>query len=172
MTAATTFFEVQGLDLIPQRYDNSCWYACARMILNWKDNRQQGVCTDNPEELDGLSQTMMRINSPIFNNQILSFARRLDFSYLPPTGVTLGQVGNMLRMYGPLWLCGDGHIVVIAGIDGDSLKVYDPSPVNIGNVDWWPFDVMFSPNLGSVVSSPARLNTSTTAVATFLYLAS
>jgi predicted double-glycine peptidase len=33
-------------------------------------------------------------------------------------------------------LNGQTHIVVIAGINGLNVKVYDPSPKNVGGVDW------------------------------------
>jgi hypothetical protein len=41
-------------------------------------------------------------------------------------------------VYGPLWVNGKSHIVVIAGIDtkNQMVKVYDPLPVNTGKVEW------------------------------------
>jgi hypothetical protein len=38
--------------------------------------------------------------------------------------------------YGPLWVNGKTHIVVIAGIRPGEVLVYDPSPVNVGSIGW------------------------------------
>ena len=46
-----------------------------------------------------------------------------------------------LRKYGPLWVNGIKHIVVIAGIQGhksgdSDLLIYDPWPVGAGVIQW------------------------------------
>ena len=45
-------------------------------------------------------------------------------------------IQGWLQQYGPLWVNGKAHIVVVAGIDGMKVKVYDPWPQGVGRVDW------------------------------------
>ena len=58
-------YEVTGLDLIPQRHGMSCWYASARMIINWKNNNVNQESSGNPDELDAVSRNIRDINSGI-----------------------------------------------------------------------------------------------------------
>ena len=57
-------FEVQGMDLLPQRHSMSCWYASARMLLNWKE-KQTGpqIRCEIPAELDKQSLNIRDANT-------------------------------------------------------------------------------------------------------------
>lgn len=149
---STKKHEVFGMRLLPQRLDMSCWYASARMLLNWREStrRQQSLLI--PPELDAESRKIRDANNGIVNQQILGLARRLGLKAVPPMSPTPEAIGNWLRTYGPLWVNGRQHIVVIAGIDGNRVKVYDPWPVNTGKIDWRSLDTWYYN--GSSVSSP------------------
>ena len=129
-------FEVFALDLIPQRLDMSCWYACARMLLNWKENKKNQSSAMVPPELDAQSRKIFDANSGIQNPQIIAMAMRLGLSAVPPMSVTSETIGKWLRQFGPLWVNGKTHIVVIGGVDGEKLKVFDPAPMNVGSIGW------------------------------------
>lgn len=140
---SNSYYEVHGLDLIPQRRDMSCWYASARMLLNWKDNKIHQRSALVPPELDKNSQDLRDANNGIVNPQIIRMAKRLGLTSVPPMSVTSSQIGAWLRQYGPLWVNGDSHIVVIGGINGSKLKVYDPWPVDVGKIDWRSLDTWY-----------------------------
>ena len=57
-------------------------------------------------------------------------AKRIGLAAVPPQTPTPELMENWLMRYGPLWVNGKTHIVVIAGIDTAALtvKVYDPAP--------------------------------------------
>lgn len=131
-------FEVAGMTLIPQRMDYSCWYASAQMLVKWKSDRY-GMCFSNlfPPEFDAECRRIRDANTGIANPQILHMAKRLGLRAVPPMSPTPAAIRQWLQHYGPLWVNGKTHIVVMAGIDGDdTVKVYDPSPLFRGNIDW------------------------------------
>lgn len=145
-----SYFEVQALDLLPQRLNASCWYASARMLLNWKDNKTHQRSALIPPELDKASQSIRDGNKGILNPQIIPMAKRLGLTSVPAMSVTSHQIGAWLRQYGPLWVNGAAHIVVIGGIRGTMVKVYDPWPVNVGKVNWRSLETWYE---GSARSS-------------------
>lgn len=133
---------VQGMTLIPQKLSDSCWYASAQMLINWKqEQRQQSIATLVPPELDAECVKIRDDNKGILNPQILKMAKRIGLKGVPPMSPTPDAIQDWLKMYGPLWVNGISHIVVIAGIMnfpsfGYYLLIYDPSPVNVGNISW------------------------------------
>ena len=129
---------VQGMTLIPQTKAMSCWYASAQMLINWKmEQRQQSMMGLIPPDLDAQCARIRDDNKGIQNPQILKMAKRLGLEAIPPVSPTPQALEGWLQTYGPLWVNGRTHIVVIAGIDrGTSLLVYDPSPIGIGRVEW------------------------------------
>ena len=145
-----SYFEVQALDLLPQRLNASCWYASARMLLNWKDNKIHQRSALIPPELDKASQSIRDGNKGILNPQIIPMAKRLGLTSVPAMSVSSHQIGAWLRQYGPLWVNGAAHIVVIGGIRGTMVKVYDPWPVNVGKVNWRSLETWYE---GSARSS-------------------
>jgi hypothetical protein len=80
---------------------------------------------------------------------------------------TVDTLHNWLRTYGPLWVNGKTHIVVIGGIDTTALtvKVYDPSPVNKGGIDWRSLTTWYA-----FGTSPSARDTGTDVEAVFLFI--
>ncbi len=130
-------YEVSGMTLIPQQLDWSCWYASAQMLIQWKqDSLQQSLADLVPPDLDAMCRKIRDDNQGITNPQIMDMAQRLGLATVPPVCPTPSTISGWLQDYGPLWVNGKTHIVVIAGINGLNVKVYDPSPKNAGNIDW------------------------------------
>ena len=132
-------YEVQGMTLIPQQLRMSCWYASAQMLIKWRqDLTRQSLSWLVPPELDAECVKIRDGNAGIFNPQIVPMAKRLGLRAVPPLSPTVEALERWLGTYGPLWVNGKSHIVVIAGIDTPSLevKVYDPGPVKIGQIEW------------------------------------
>lgn len=133
------FYEVPGMTLIPQTMTMSCWYASAQMVIRWRqDKTQQSLANLVPPELDAQCAGIRDGNTGILNPQIVPMAKRLGLVPVPPMSPSPQGIEQWLRAYGPLWVNGRSHIVVIAGIDTQKLlvKVYDPAPVNVGRIEW------------------------------------
>ncbi|MGI8812020.1 MAG: hypothetical protein ACR2IH_05770 [Pyrinomonadaceae bacterium] len=82
----------------------------------------------------------------------------------------LEALEGWLQKHGPLWVNGRSRIVVMAGIvkmpmSGTMLLVYDPSPVNIGRINWRSFCRWYE--MGSSVSTR---DTANDVEAVFLYV--
>lgn len=131
-------YEVPGMTLVAQEFTMSCWYASAQMLIRWKCEKFQMSLKDLvPPELDKECQQVRDGDQGIRNPQILPMAQRLGLLAVPPMSPSPDAIGSWLQQHGPLWVNGNTHIVVIAGIDGDdSVKVYDPAPVNTGQIEW------------------------------------
>jgi hypothetical protein len=133
---------VQGMTLIPQQLNMSCWYASATMLIQWKmDQRQQSIGGLIPPELDAECQKIKDDNKGIANPQIVKMAKRLGLEAIPPMTPTVETIEGWLKQYGPLWVNGKTHIVVIAGIMyfpglGYMFLVYNPAPVGVGKIEW------------------------------------
>ena len=145
-------YEVPDMELIPQRHTMSCWYASARMLLNWKANSNKAPrnMTTIPEELDRRSRSIRDSNSGIGNPEVMRLASRLGLVAIPPISVTSNVINEWLQEFGPLWVNGTTHIVVIAGERGGDVKVYDPAPMNVGKVEWRSYEKWYE---GSAVDS-------------------
>ncbi len=130
-------YQVPGMKLIPQDKTMSCWYASARMLIQWQMERcQQSFADLVPPELDSKCRQIRDGNGGVNNPQIVQMAKRLGLKQAPPATPTSAELERLLQYHGPLWVNGDRHIVVLAGIDGDLGKVYDPLPIHIGSVQW------------------------------------
>ncbi len=135
-------YVVQGMTLIPQNLNMSCWYASAQMLITWKmEQRQQSISGLIPPELDAECAKIRDDNNGIQNPQIIKMAKRIGLEAIPPMTPTTDAIEGWLKQYGPLWVNGKTHIVVIAGIMnfpglGYQLLVYDPAPVNVGKIEW------------------------------------
>jgi hypothetical protein len=130
-------YVVSDMTLIPQTMTMSCWYACARMLINWRQNRMQ-ACEEGiiDPELEASCIKLRDANGGIQNKQIVQLAKRLGLEVVPPVSPSPSALESWMRYYGPLWVNGKTHITVLAGIWKDLVLVYDPSPVNVGNVSW------------------------------------
>ena len=133
---------VPNMKLIPQTLSDSCWYASAQMLINWKQEQKQQSFKDLvPPEFDAECRNLRDDNDGINNPQIVAMAKRLGLKAVPPMSPTPGAIEGWLKNYGPLWVNGKKHIVVIAGIApagvlGYQLLVYDPWDINVGKVVW------------------------------------
>ena len=130
-------YTVPGMTLIPQSKTMSCWYASAQMVIQWRRNQLQmceiGIL--DPAE-DRLIANMRDHDHGISNSALIHMARKLGLRAVPPMSPSEQTLELWLMTYGPLWVNGKTHIVVIAGIRPGEVLVYDPSPVNIGSIGW------------------------------------
>jgi ABC-type bacteriocin/lantibiotic exporter with double-glycine peptidase domain len=136
------YYTVQGMKLIPQKKDMSCWYASAQMLIQWRRDRTQMTEMDklDPSE-DKVSVALRDKDKGISDLEIIDLAQRLGLKAVPPQSPMPSAIHGWLTKYGPLWTNGKTHIVVIAGINYSSsasaeLMVYDPAPVNTGKIEW------------------------------------
>ncbi len=144
-------YVVPGMKLIPQTMKMSCWYASAQMLIHWRRERLQMTETAIMDPSEDMASAIMRDgDGGIGNPQIIAFAKRLGLVPVPPMSPTPAALENWLMNYGPLWTNGKTHIVVIAGIKPEKVLVYDPAPINLGNVDWRTLAGWY---IGSSVSS-------------------
>lgn len=133
---------VKNMKLIPQTKTMSCWYASAQMLIHWKMEEAQMSFRDLvPPELDAECIKIRDADGGIVNSEIMKMAKRLGLEAVPPMSPSPDALESWLANYGPLWVNGIRHIVVITGIMnipilGHYVLVYDPSPVNIGNINW------------------------------------
>jgi hypothetical protein len=133
------YYEVPGMTLIPQKMNSSCWYASVQMLIRWREDRAQASLKDLiPPEFDVQCAMIRDNNTGILNPQIVPMAKRVGLHAVPPLCPTTEALESWLRTYGPLWVNGKTHIVVIAGINSANLmvKIYDPWPPNVGGIDW------------------------------------
>jgi len=161
-------YEVPGMKLIPQKKDNSCWYASAQMLISWKQNKRMlSIPGLVPPDLDAQCRAIRAADSGILNPQIMTMAKRLGLVAVPPMSPTLSLIENWLRQYGPLWVNGKTHIVVMAGINGAKVKIYDPAPRNKGSIGWRSITTWYSGGgaytvkPGDSLSKIAKLNDTT-----------
>lgn len=134
-------YKVPGMTLIPQTMAMSCWYASAQMLIKWKEEqRQQSLAGLISPEFDAECAKIRDGNNGITNPAIIKMAKRIGLATVPPMSPLPETVEGWLINYGPLWVNGKNHIVVIAGIrgsgSGTELLVYDPLPVNVGQIEW------------------------------------
>lgn len=128
---------VPQMTLIPQMKAMSCWYASARMLIRWRgDQTQSSEMGIIDPEIDAASAALRDVNNGITNPQIVAFARRIGLEPVPPMSPTEQAIEGWLRWYGPLWVNGKTHIVVIAGVANGKVLVYDPSPQYKGGINW------------------------------------
>jgi len=130
-------YTVPQMKLIPQTMKMSCWYASAQMLIAWRRNSRQmsesGIL--DPSEYP-VSAALKATDKGISNAQIVQFARALGLKPVPPVSPSEQGIESWLRSYGPLWVNGKTHIVVIAGLRPGEVLVYDPAPVNNGRIEW------------------------------------
>jgi hypothetical protein len=166
--ATMSVYEVPGMILIPQKLRMSCWYASAQMLIHWRQSQaRQSLIGLVPPELDQQCSSIRDANGGMQNPQILPMATRLGLKAVPPSSVSPSGLERLLRTYGPLWVNGKTHIVVIAGVDTAKglVKVYDPAPVDIGKIEWRPLSSWYA-----FGNSPSTRDTSAGVEAVFLHV--
>lgn len=147
-------YMVSGVSLLPQTNNAACWFAAAQMVIRWRRDRTQSSeigIVDPSESLPEVAR--FQAMNGITDAQIVGLAQRLGLRRIPPMSPTADAVGGWLKKYGPLWVNGKTHIVVIAGIRPDHLYVHDPLPVKIGKTEWrsitgW-YDTFIDPRTSS-----------------------
>lgn len=133
---------VNGMTLIPQQLTDSCWYASARMVIKWREDKSRMSHAGLIDPVfDAQCQRVRDANNGITNVGLVNMAERLGLRKVPPMTPTPNAVESWLRMYGPLWVNGARHITVVAGIkpglNGDHMfLVYDPLPQRAGKIEW------------------------------------
>jgi papain like cysteine protease AvrRpt2 len=136
--------------LIPQATGMGCWAASIAMILSWQNEASfdPGMIAANPGGISYVPNLQSGLDP---NDQyILS---RNGFALEPPQCYTAGAVYDLLKSYGPLWVACltplpprntlEPHIRVVTGMDGGTLSVNDPWPVNRGARYRRPFTFFF-----------------------------
>ena len=148
----------------------SCWYASAQMLIKWKEEqRQQSLAHLISPEFDAECVKLRDSNGGIGNAIIVKMSERLGLKTVPPMSPTPEALEGWLMAYGPLWVNGKTHIVVIAGIMwfhgvGHQVLVYNPSPVGLGSISWRSLSGWYT---GNAVDSR---DTSASVEAVFLYV--
>jgi hypothetical protein len=135
-------------------------------LIQWRRNKGPSSSFPIPPELDGECLKLRDDDHGILNVDIIPMAKRLGLRAIPPMSPTLEGLEHWLRMYGPLWVNGKTHIVVIAGIDTFQLKVkvYDPDP-NIKAAEWRPLEGWYA-----FGSSPSTRDIGKDVEAVFLFV--
>lgn len=142
---------VPGAVHVAQDKDNSCWFASARMLVEWQRRR---TGRSDPRVKDpAANPTWLKLygdDTGITNDRIRSFARDIGLVPVPPMSPRPESVQDWLRRHGPLWVNGKRHITVIAGIRGPAdqaeVLVLDPArPLEISGSwrklrEWYVLD--------------------------------
>jgi hypothetical protein len=135
-------YKVPGLRLVVQHKTMACWYASARMLIQWKRHQARATFADHPDP----SQVAVTIawevsNAGVTNPQVIQLAQTLGLKTVPPMTPSLKMIRDLLQRHGPLWTNGKSHIVVIGGVDEvmGSVLVFDPWPPGQGTIEWRPF---------------------------------
>jgi ABC-type bacteriocin/lantibiotic exporter with double-glycine peptidase domain len=162
---------VPNMEHFQQTKTMACWYASAQMLVSWKRNETQMSTAGqlDPSE-DPDSKKLWQDNTGMTNERMLDFARRLGLVAVPPMSPTATAIKGWLMRYGPLWVNGKSHIVVIAGIQDEDgwfpkVLVYNPAfPASDSRaMSWKLLDTWY---VGNEVSSR---DTSSSVQAVFLY---
>jgi ABC-type bacteriocin/lantibiotic exporter with double-glycine peptidase domain len=129
-------YTVPGMKLIRQTKTMSCWYASAQMLISWRRRARQltEAALMDPSE-DSLARQIFAADAGISNQQIIALAKNLGLREVPPQSPSESALEAWLITYGPLWVNGKSHIVVLAGIRPGEVLVYDPWPFSRG-VEW------------------------------------
>lgn len=130
---------VPNVPLIPQTQNMACWYASARMLVQWRREKTQSteISIVDPSE-DPPSVARFRANNGLTDAQILPLAKALGLVLIPPQCPSPEALQQWLSSYGPLWTNGSTHITVIVGVDlsDNTLFIHNPWPVGSGKKEW------------------------------------
>lgn len=148
-------YEISGLTLIPQADASACWYAAAMMLVKWRRNRRQMSETAHPSPSEVPAQVeRMQAEEGLPPSLASALAHDLGLETVPLHQPTAEHLRHLLVTCGPLWVMGQAitaegktasgsyHAVVIGGVRNYGadveLKIYDPWPVNTGEIRWSP----------------------------------
>lgn len=136
--------KVQGVPLIAQPTDGSCWYASAQML--YKYAAANGGVMKDPEKVP-MTKSMFDRNSTWDSTNSGLLARTLGMSTHSTFPLDNDVLWYYLTVYGPIWTSlqknwgghNHGHVVVITGSrDGASggVLIHDPEPMKRGSSIW------------------------------------
>lgn len=150
---------LQSFPSAQQQYDNSCWACCSRMINNYfalTGRVVPGLATYNSDDaITTAAQAPFIGNTAHMDSASallskLGYTNNIDDAHVPtldelcdhlkteaplvsllttnpPPPINLGNINGAL--YG-------GHWVVIVGVDGNKLRIFDPANNNITSVTY------------------------------------
>jgi hypothetical protein len=145
----------------------SCWYACAQMVLAYRNPLMMIVNTST--SIAALDRYLR--NKGLLPAHVATFAREIGLSWrLPSDLIKTGSPDTWttaLQLYGPLWvpitkIAGRstyGHLVVLSGVRADnSLWVNDPEEIaatampaaHLGATLFWKLPVLFKLTAGAI----------------------
>jgi hypothetical protein len=150
--------ELQGLELIPQASNMSCWFACLLMMERWQQNRTGSRARGVTRPLGDVAMWSLWDNQGLGQADFQSLARAASLTPVPGSQVHLQSpltLESYLRCVGPLMLNGlklnnagnitsYSHAVILGGTDTSQILqprvfILDPSPVGIGCSRYVPF---------------------------------
>ena len=112
-----------SVPLVTQSATMECWYASACMVAYFRRPGPRLGLPDKWVPNKGL---------PVNEFIRLAEAEGLKPILTPQNDLTTQQLETMLRTCGPIWCAGAwdgvGHVVVLTGIDGQTVYINDPSP--------------------------------------------
>ncbi|HEV8263949.1 MAG TPA: papain-like cysteine protease family protein [Gemmatimonadales bacterium] len=138
------YYVVPNMTLIPQDRTMSCWFASGQMLIQWRWQTQRACDASHPDpSLLAKWHKLYDDNPGISNAQVADFARDLGLRMLPPATPSPQYVRDLLKAHGPLWVNGNSHITVIAGIrnaaGGVEVLVFDPAKPAVRHGAWHDF---------------------------------
>ena len=147
-------YTVPNMKLIPQDKTMSCWYASAMMVIMWRRNRKKMTEAAHPDPSQVTEwQKLYDDNTGITNERVLKYAKDLGLVAVPPMSPTIEALTDWLKVYGPLWVNGNRHITVIAGVKsvGNETKVlvFDPAKPTKFLGEWRDFSKWYINNTHS-----------------------
>jgi hypothetical protein len=126
--------------LLPQQTQHTCWYASARMVLDWcgklhsvkvADEIKSAVQNDTPMNIDRRAMQLVGTSLGLSDHVLFAWHTSAD-----------GLLYLLKHLNSPLWYMGrnhgfnaswgDGHVVVITGFDGKFVYDNDPWVVKQG----------------------------------------
>jgi hypothetical protein len=137
-------YVVPDMKLIPQDKTMSCWFASGQMLIQWKWSRHAACLVGHPDP--ALVKRWGKVyddNSGITNEQISRFADDLGLEMMGAMTPSPEYLKDILIDYGPVWVNGNSHITVIAGIrskgSGYDVLVFDPARPALKHGMWHDF---------------------------------
>ena len=124
-----------NVPLVTQSASMECWYASACMVAYY---RRPGPRLGLPKKWE--ANQGLQVNQFI----LLAEAEGLRPAKSPSGNLTAQQLEVLLRNCGPIWCAGSwdgvGHVVVLTGVDGQTVYINDPSPYKKARketLDWF-----------------------------------
>lgn len=159
------YYVVPEMKLIPQDKTMSCWFASGQMLIAWRQRRTQQCEADHPDP--SLVQKWSKLyddNPGINNSQIQDFANDLGLTMLGAMTPSPAYVRDLLMRHGPLWINGNSHITVIAGIrsagSGYEVLVFDPAKPELPDGAWRDFWQQYGVTKHTSLDASAKSQTS------------